>query len=70
MPTEAIFNKLTKGQAIAVSAGDKPTLKVDPKAGEVMNEIGIDITEQRLQFREVRNDISKRVEKLIKALRG
>jgi len=67
---EAIFNKLAMGQDIAVSAGDKPTLKVDPKAGEVMNEIGIDTTEQRLQFSEVRNDIRNRVEKLIKALEG
>lgn len=41
---EALFNKLAKGQAIAVSAGDRPASTVDPKAGEVVNEIGVDIT--------------------------
>ena len=111
---EAFFNKLTKGQTVAVSAGDRPALRVDPKAIEVMKEIGIDITKQRpkpltikmveeadvvitmgcgadvcpvvpkrveewkiedpagkpiAKFREVRNEIRKRVEKLIKALK-
>jgi len=40
---EALFNKLAKGHAVAVSAGDRPASKVDPKAIEVMKEIGIDI---------------------------
>ena len=61
---------MAKGQAIAVSAGDKPTSKVDPKVGEVMNEVGTDITKQRPQFQEVRNDVRKSVEKLLKALEG
>jgi len=110
---EAFLNKLAKGQAVAVSAGDRPASKVDEKAVEVMKEIGIDITEQRpkaltmkmveeadvvitmgcgadvcpvvpkrveewkiedpagkpvAKFREVRNEIKKRVEKLVKAL--
>ena len=45
---EALFNK-SKGQAVAASAGDRPASKVDPKAIEVMKEIGIDITKQRLK---------------------
>ena len=110
---EAFLNKLAKGQAVAVSAGDRPASKVDAKAVEVMKEIGIDITKQRpkaltmkmvekadvvitmgcganvcpvvpkrveewkledpagkpiAKFREVRNEIRKRVEKLVKAL--
>jgi len=110
---EAFLNKLAKGQAVAVSAGDRPTSKVDAKAVEVMKEIGIDITKQRpksltmkmveeadvvitmgcgadvcpvvpkrveeweiedpagkpiAKFREVRNEIRKRVEKLVETL--
>ena len=44
---EALFNKLAKGHAVAVSAGDRPSSKVDPKAIEVMKEIGIDIANRR-----------------------
>jgi arsenate reductase len=44
---EALFNKLAKGQAVASSAGARPASKVDPKAIEVMKEIGIDISKQR-----------------------
>ena len=44
---EALFNKLARGQAVAVSAGNRPTSKVDPKAIEVMKEIGFDTTKQR-----------------------
>jgi len=46
---EAFFNKLAKGHAVAASAGDRPASKVDPKAIEVMKEIGIDITNRRPQ---------------------
>jgi len=112
---EAFLNKLAKGQAVAVSAGDRPASKVDVKAVEVMKEIGIDITEQRpkaltmkmveeadvvitmgcgadvcpivpkmvdewkiedpagkpiAKFREVRNEIGKRVEKLVETLKS
>ena len=112
---EAFFNKLAKGQAVAVSAGAKPASKVDEKAVDVMKEIGIDITEQRpkaltmkmveeadvvitmgcgadacpvvpkrveewkiedpagkpiAKFREVRNKIRKRVEKLVDTLKN
>jgi len=44
---EAFLNKLARGEAVAVSAGDRPASKVDEKAVEVMKEIGIDITKQR-----------------------
>jgi arsenate reductase len=44
---EALFNKIAEGQAVAVSAGDRPALKVDSRAIEVMKEIGIDIRKQR-----------------------
>ena len=112
---EAFLNKLAKGHAVAVSAGEKPASKVDEKAVEVMKEIGIDITKQRpkaltmkmvkdadlvvtmgcgadvcpvvpkrveewkiedpagklvAKFREVRNDIRKRVEKLVETLKN
>jgi len=112
---EALFNELARGQAVAVSAGDKPASKVDEKAVEVMKEIGIDIAEQRpksltmkmveeadvvitmgcgadvcpvvpkrveewkiedpagkpiAKFREVRNEIRKRVEKLVETLKN
>lgn len=110
---EAFFNKLAKGYAVAVSAGDRPASKVDPKAIEAMKEIGIDIANRRPKsltlkmmeeadvvvtmgcgaevcpvipkrveewkiedpveksmdkFREVRNEIRERVERLIKTL--
>ena len=112
---EAFLNKLARGEAVAVSAGDRPASKVDEKAVEVMKEIGIDITEQRpkaltmkmveeadvvitmgcgadvcpvvpkrveewkiedpagkpiAKFREVRNEIRKRVEKLVETLKN
>jgi arsenate reductase len=112
---EAFFNKLAKGQAVAVSAGDRPASKVDEKAVEVMKEIGIDITAQKpkaltmkmveeadmvitmgcgadvcpvvpkrveewkiedpaekpvAKFRKVRNEIMKRVEKLVETLKN
>ena len=111
---EAFLNKLARGEAVAVSAGDRPASKVDEKAVEVMKEIGIDITKQRpkaltmkmveeadvvitmgcgadvcpvvpkrveewriedpagkpiAKFREVRNEIGKRVEKLVETLK-
>ena len=112
---EAFFNKLAKGQAVAVSAGDRPASNVDAKAVEVMKEIGIDITEQKpkaltmkmveesdmvitmgcgadvcpvvpkrveewkiedpaekpvAKFRKVRNEIMKKVEKLVETLKN
>ena len=112
---EALLNKLAKGWAVAVSAGDRPASEVDAKAVEVMKEIGIDITGQRpksltkrmveeadvvitmgcgadvcpvvpkrveewkiedpagkpvAKFREVRDEIRKRVEELVETLKN
>ncbi len=112
---EALFNKFAEGWAVAVSTGDRPALRVDPKAVEVMKEVGIDISEQRPKsltmemvegadmvvamgcgadvcpvvprrveewkiedpagksmekFREVRNEIRERVEKLVETLKN
>jgi len=111
---EAFFNQLARGEAVAASAGDRRALRVDPKAIEVMKEVGIDISKQRpkpltmkmvehadvvitmgcgadvcpifpkaveewriedpagkptAKFREVRDEIHRRVEKLVKSFR-
>lgn len=44
---EAFFNKLASGKMVAISAGTKPSNEVNPKAIEVMKEIGIDMSEQK-----------------------
>lgn len=44
---EAFLSKSANGHAVAASAGERPALKVDPKAIEVMKEIGIDTGKQR-----------------------
>jgi len=44
---EAFFNKYASGKAFAISAGTKPADQVNPKAVEVMKEIGIDISKQK-----------------------
>ena len=44
---EVFLNKSAKGHAVAASAGERPALKVDPKAIEVVKEIGIDIGKQK-----------------------
>jgi arsenate reductase len=41
---EAFFNRLADGKARAISAGTRPADAVDPKAIEVMREVGIDIS--------------------------
>ncbi|MDM7998582.1 MAG: arsenate reductase ArsC [Dehalococcoidia bacterium] len=41
---EAFFNQAARGRARAISAGTKPASAVDPKAIEVMREVGIDIS--------------------------
>ena len=44
---EAFFNNFASGKAVATSAGTKPSGQVDPKAIQVMNEIGIDMSKQK-----------------------
>ncbi|MGD0856628.1 MAG: arsenate reductase ArsC [Dehalococcoidia bacterium] len=41
---EAIFNKMTEGEALAASAGTMPAGLVDPDVIELMKEEGIDIS--------------------------
>ena len=41
------MNAQAGGCATAVSAGERPARKVDPKTVEVMKEIGIDVSKQR-----------------------
>lgn len=43
---EAFFNQLAQGQALATSAGTKPTPQVNPTVAQVMLEVGIDISKQ------------------------
>jgi len=111
---EAFLNKLSSGKIVASSAGVKPAERVNPKAVEVMREIGIDMSKQKPKmltrevieeadkvitmgcgadvcpaplvesedwgiedlsgksmekFREVRDEIKRRVEKLIKEMK-
>jgi protein-tyrosine-phosphatase len=44
---EAFFNKLASGKAIAMSAGTKPSNRVNSKATGVMKEIGVDMDKQK-----------------------
>jgi arsenate reductase len=44
---EAFFNRAAGGRARAISAGTKPASAVDPRAIEVMREVGIDISAAR-----------------------
>jgi arsenate reductase (thioredoxin) len=44
---EAFFNQMAKGKAVAISAGTKPTDKVNPVVVEAMKEIGIDISSNK-----------------------
>ena len=41
---EAFFSRLADGKARAISAGTRPADAVDPKAIDVMREVGIDIS--------------------------
>jgi len=44
---ETFFNKLASGKAIAMSAGTKPSNRVNSKAIKVMKENGIDMDKQK-----------------------
>jgi len=44
---EAFFNKFASRKALAISAGTKPSSQVNPKAVQVMKEIGIDMSKQK-----------------------
>jgi arsenate reductase len=59
---EGLFNAMSK-KGKAISAGSDPSSRVSPKAVEVMNEIGIDISHQRPKL--LTEDIVKNAEKAI-----
>ena len=44
---EAFFNQMTKGKALALSAGTQPGDKVHPVVVEAMMEVGIDISNNK-----------------------
>ena len=44
---EAFFNRMTKGKAEATSAGTKPAKHINQSVVDVMNELGIDIRNQK-----------------------
>jgi arsenate reductase (thioredoxin) len=44
---EAFFNQMAKGKAKAISAGSQPAKKVNPVVVEVMQEAGIDISQNK-----------------------
>ena len=44
---EGFFNALSRGKAVAESAGNKPAEEVNPLAVRVMKEVGIDISNHK-----------------------
>lgn len=44
---EGFFNALSRGKAVAKSAGDRPAARVNPTTVQVMGEVGVDISKQR-----------------------
>jgi len=60
---EAFFNNLASNNAVAISAGTKPSDKVNPKAIQVMKEIGIDMSKQKPKL--LTSEMMKRVDKII-----
>jgi len=60
---EAFLNKLSSGKVVAVSAGTKPSNKVNPKAIEVMKEIGIDMSKQEPKL--LTQEMVQKVDKII-----
>jgi arsenate reductase len=60
---EAFFNKLASEKAIAMSAGTKPSNRVNSKAIEVMKEIGIDLAKQKPKL--LTQEMIQKADKLI-----
>lgn len=44
---EAFFNRLTRGNALAASAGTSPASVVNPIVVQAMREVGLDISQQK-----------------------
>jgi arsenate reductase len=47
---EALFNRLAPNNLRAISAGTKPSDRVNPQAVESMKEVGLDISEKKLKL--------------------
>jgi arsenate reductase len=60
---EAFFNKLASGKAIAMSAGTKPSNRVNSKAIKIMKEIGVDMDKQKPKL--LTQEMIENVDKLI-----
>lgn len=60
---EAFFNKYAAGKAAAMSAGTKPANQVNPKAVEVMKEVGIDISKQKPKL--LTSEMTKEVDRIV-----
>jgi len=60
---EAFFNKYAMGKTVAVSAGTRPANQVNPKAVEVMKEVGIDVSKQKPKL--LTQEITKEADKIV-----
>lgn len=60
---EAFFNRFASGKAVAISAGTKPSSQVNPKAVQVMKEIGIDMSKQKPKL--LTSELMKEVDKIV-----
>lgn len=60
---EAFFNKYGMSKAIAASAGTRPAKQVNPKAVEVMKEVGIDISKQKPKL--LTPEMTKEVDRIV-----
>jgi len=60
---EAFFNKFAMSKAVAVSAGTRPADQVNPKAVEVMKEVGIDISKQKPKI--LTSELTRKVDKIV-----
>ena len=60
---EAFFNQMTKGKALAISAGTQPADEVNPLVIEAMREVGIDISGNRPKMLTI--DMVEKADKMI-----
>ena len=60
---EAFFNRISKGKALAISAGTKPAIQINPLVIEVMKEAGFDIGNQKPKLLTI--EILKKADRII-----
>jgi len=60
---EAFFNRYAMSKAVAISAGTRPANQVNPKAVEVMKEVGIDISKQKPKL--LTQEMTKQVDRTV-----